>query len=252
MGRFATTVAYYESARAPYGEAFFAEVSGRLGFNSGLRLLDVGAGPGILAIGFARFCGEVVGVDPEPAMIAAAREAADRAGVAARFIDGRFEDLPDELPRDTAPFDIVTIGRAIHWLDPQAGRIALDRLITPRGRALICHAASVKDGRNPWLDAFDAVRDRWRGERPTYDPKSFFAGTRFTRRETISVETLYPTPIDRLADRVLSMSTSSPERIGEAVPEMRSAMRAALAPFARDDTVIDVVEARAEVFQSAE
>ena len=248
MGRFATTVAYYESARAPYGDAFFVEVAGRLGFSRRTRLLDVGAGPGILAIGFARFCGEIVGVDPEPAMIAAAREAAERAGVAARFVEGRFEDLPDDL----APFDVATIGRAIHWLDPHAGRVALERLLAPRGRALVCHASSVKDGRNPWLDAFDAVRDRWRGERPTHDSKAFFAGARFVRRETISVETLYPTPVDRLADRVLSMSSSSPERIGEAVPEMRSAMRAALAPFARDDTVIDVVEARAEVFERVE
>src|SRR5579863_5855657 len=78
MGRFASTVAYYEIARPPYGAAFFAAVARELGFDRRQRLLDVGAGPGLLAIGFAPYCGEVVGVDPEPAMVEAARAAAAR------------------------------------------------------------------------------------------------------------------------------------------------------------------------------
>jgi SAM-dependent methyltransferase len=114
MGRFASTVAYYENARPPYGAAFFAAAAERLGFDRSQRLLDVGAGSGLLAIGFAPYCREVVGVDPEPAMMEAARAAASRAGVAAVFIEGRFEDKAAGL----GAFDVVTIGRAIHWLDP--------------------------------------------------------------------------------------------------------------------------------------
>ena len=56
MGRFASTVAYYENARPPYGAAFFAAVARELGFNRSQRLLDIGAGPGLLAIGFAPYC----------------------------------------------------------------------------------------------------------------------------------------------------------------------------------------------------
>ena len=59
MGRFASTVAYYESARPPYGAAFFAAVAQQLGLDRSQRLLDVGAGPGFLAIGFAPYCREV-------------------------------------------------------------------------------------------------------------------------------------------------------------------------------------------------
>ena len=44
-------------------------------------------------------CGEIVGVDPEPAMIEAAREAAERSGVALRLIEGRFEDFAREPRR---------------------------------------------------------------------------------------------------------------------------------------------------------
>jgi SAM-dependent methyltransferase len=222
-------------------------VARELGFDGSQRLLDIGAGPGLLAIGFSRYCGEAVGVDPEPGMVEAARAAAKRAGVKAKFIEGRFEDLAAGL----GAFDVVTIGRAIHWLDPGPARTALDRVVKPLGRILVCHASSVEDGRNPWLGAFKAIRDRWRDDRPKPERDVFFAGGPFVPRGTISVETAAKFPVERLADRILSMSTSSPERLGDNVPAMRSAMREALAPFAADGMIQDIVEAEAEVFERA-
>jgi SAM-dependent methyltransferase len=247
MGRFASTIAYYESARPPYGSAFFEAVARELGLNRSQRLLDVGAGPGILAIGFAPHCREVVGVDPEPGMVEAARAAAERAGVAVRFIDGRFEDVAPKL----GAFDVVTIGRAIHWLDPEPAREALHRVLAPGGRVLVCGATSAKDGRNPWLEAFNAVRARWKGDRPERDHHTFFADVSFVRTRTIRVEGTYAVPVERLVERVLSMSTSSSERLGDEVPAMKGAMRDALTPFATDGTIEDIVEARAEVFERA-
>lgn len=247
MGRFASTVAYYESARPPYGAAFFAAVAERLGLDRSQRLLDIGAGPGILAIGFAPYCREVIGVDPEPAMVEAARAAAERAGVAVTFVEGRFEDVAPSL----GIFDVVTIGRAIHWLDPEPARTALDHALAPRGRVLVCGASSAKDGRNAWLEAFNAVRDRWKGERPARDHHTFFADGRFAAAGTIRVEGTYAVPVERLVERVLSMSTSSSERIGGEVPAMKSAMREALATFAADGVIEDIVEARAEMFARA-
>ena len=245
MGRFASTVAYYKSARPPYGAAFFEAVALELTLDRSQRLLDVGAGPGILAIGFAPYCGEVVGVDPEPGMVEAARAAARRADVGVAFIEGRFEDVAAKL----GAFDIVTIGRAIHWLEPEPARAALDRILAPRGRVLVCGATSVKDGRNPWLETFNAVRDRWKGDRPSRDHHDFFAHGPFTRTGTIRVEGMYAVPVERLVERVLSMSTSSSDRIGAEVPVMKSAMCEALAPFAAEDMIEDIVEARAEVFE---
>ncbi len=247
MGRFASTVAYYESARPPYGAAFFAAVAEQLGFDRSQRLLDVGAGPGILAIGFKPCCREVIGVDPEPGMVEAARATAERAGVAVKFIEGRFEDAAAKL----GAFDIVTVGRAIHWLDPEPARAALDRALARQGRVLVCHASSVKDGRNPWLETFSNVRDRWKGDRPSRDHDTFFADGQFTRTGTIRVEGTYAIPVERLVERVLSMSTSSSERLGDEVPLMKTAMRDALTPFSSDGMIEDIVEARAEVFERA-
>jgi len=44
-------------------------------------LLDIGCGPGLLAIDFAPFVGSCTGLDPESAMIEAAKVAAVEAGV---------------------------------------------------------------------------------------------------------------------------------------------------------------------------
>jgi SAM-dependent methyltransferase len=245
MGRFASTVAYYENARPPYGAAFFAAAAKKLGLDRSQRLLDVGAGPGILALGFEPYCREVVGVDPEPAMVEAARAAAERAAAPVTFLEARFEDAAPRL----GAFDIVTIGRAIHWLDPEPARTALDRAVAAGGRILVCHASSVSDGRNPWLTAFNAVRDRWKDDRPPHDRRAFFTGGPFVPSGTISVEGTYAVPVERFGDRLLSMSTSSPERLGDEVPAMKSDMRAALAPFAADGVIQDIVEAEAEVFE---
>jgi SAM-dependent methyltransferase len=245
MGRFASTVAYYESARPPYGSDFFEAIARQLGLDGSQRLLDVGAGPGILAIGFAPHCREVVGVDPEPGMVEAASAAAECAGAAVRFIEGRFEDVAASL----GAFDIVTIGRAIHWLDPEPAREALERALAPRGMVLVCGATSVKDGRNPWLEAFNTVRDRWKGDRPSRDHDTFFADGHFTLSGTIRVEATYTVPVERLVERVLSMSTSSSERLGDEVPLMKTAMREELAPFVSEGMIEDIVEARAQVFE---
>jgi hypothetical protein len=180
-------------------------------------------------------------------MVEAARAAAERGRVAVRFFEGRFEDVAAKL----GEFDVVTVGRAIHWLDPKPARAALDRTLTRLGRVLVCHASSVKDGRNPWLETFNTVRDRWKGDRPSRDHRTFFADGSFTRTGTIRVEGTYAVPVERLIDRVLSMSTSSSERLGDEVSAMKGAMREALAPFASDGMIEDIVEARAEVFERA-
>ena len=140
----------------------------------------------------------------------------------------------------------MTIGRAIHWLDPEPAQEALDRVVKPGGRILVCHASSVDDGRNPWLQAFMQVRNRWRTERPAFDRDCFFAGGPFVPRRTIRVETAATITVERLADRILSMSGSSPERLGDDAPAMRRAMREALEPFAAEGAVEEIVEAEAE------
>ena len=251
MGRFASTVAYYESARPAYAPAFFAAAARELELRGDERLLDVGTGPGLLAIGFAPYCAEVVGLDPEPDMLAAARDAAQRAGVRLSLIEGRVEDAPETLDA----FDVVTIGRALHWLDRTTALAKFERLVKPTGKILVGGARTVADARNPWLAAFNAVRARWSADNVSERYRDvvvkFFTGSKWRPDRAIRAESQVVVSVETLCDRVLSMSTSSPEKLGSEADVMRGAMRAALAPFAADGEIVETVEGVAQTFVRA-
>ncbi len=61
MGRFATTVPLYENFRSPYAAGFFETVARRARLGKADRLIDLGTGPGIIALGFAAYVGCIVG-----------------------------------------------------------------------------------------------------------------------------------------------------------------------------------------------
>jgi SAM-dependent methyltransferase len=98
-------------ARPAYAPALYdfllARVQGRR------RALDLGCGPGKVAMALAGHFDEVVALDPSPAMIAAgkASEAGRRRNIV--WVNERAETYEDD-----AGFDLVTAGTSIHWPDP--------------------------------------------------------------------------------------------------------------------------------------
>src|SRR6201992_2584702 len=146
MGRFATSAPLYEQFRPPYPPEYFRSVADRLGLSKRQALVDLGTGPELLALGFAPYVGRVVGVDPEPAMLAAARNAAVRAGQSLTLIEGTAEALPAAI----GTLDVVTIGRALHWMERGAVAALFERLFWPPGVIFGCSAPAPAGGPNPW------------------------------------------------------------------------------------------------------
>lgn len=102
------------------------------------RVLDVGTGPGALAVEIARRCPtcEVVGVDLAPEMLATAAARAREAGVAAR-VTFQIGDAAS-LQLDDRSFDVTVSTLSLHhWRDPAAVLRELYRLLRPGGQALI-------------------------------------------------------------------------------------------------------------------
>lgn len=138
---FAGTAAYYERGRLPYALGLADVLADALKLDGHGRLLDVGCGPGTVAIGLAHLFGEIVGVDPDGEMIAEARRAAAGAGVshaAQLWVRARAEDLPAGLGQ----FTVATLGSSFHWMDRDLVAAIVKDMLEPDG-ALV-HIADLK------------------------------------------------------------------------------------------------------------
>jgi SAM-dependent methyltransferase len=253
MGRFATTVHLYEQFRPPYPLKFFREVAQHLALTKRHAVIDLGTGPGLLALGFADYVGRVVAVDPEPAMLAAARRAIKETARDVELVEGRAEDLPDNIGR----FDLVAIGRALHWLDESALGSLFERLVAPGGVLAVCASFSATDGRNAWLEEFNAARRAWSNERHWSESRSghrvhrellsLLERTTFAAAEVIRVETTIETSVNDLAQRVLTYSSSSPAVLGARVQAMLRDVEARLRPLSREGAVTEIITSTAQI-----
>jgi SAM-dependent methyltransferase len=256
VGRFDSTVPYYARYREPYPASFFLELARREGLldaedrRTGARLIDIGCGPGSLAIGFAPYARECVGVDIETEMLAAARVEAARAAVHVDLIQARIEDLP----RDIGCFQAVTIGRALHWFDRDEALAVLDRILAPRGWIAICGTRTLSAVARGWEGGkFHDVRRAWSSDpdesRYHINLDEWFRGSRFQKSEQVEVTVNHRVTIPDLIGRALSLSTTSPEVLGDRRPEFEAAMREALDPLSDDGAFDEQVTAIASVFR---
>jgi arsenite methyltransferase len=104
----------------------------KLGLVPGMRVLDVGCGPGNLTAHIAEVVGEngsVAGVDPSKERITIAHE---KATPNLSFYEGRAEDL-SLFP--TSSIDIVFVNSTFHWVEDQPAALReCARVLKPGGR----------------------------------------------------------------------------------------------------------------------
>ena len=127
--RFKTAAQHYVQGRLDYPQELIERVVSLTGLHRHHRVLDLGCGPGFLAAAFALHVDDVVGIDPEPAMLEQAVVYAAERGAAVKLVQGSSYELGNHLGR----FRLVTMGRAFHWMDRSATLDALARIVEDDG-----------------------------------------------------------------------------------------------------------------------
>ncbi len=211
------------------------------------RVLDLGCGPGQLALAFAAFATEVLAVDPEPEMLRLARQAAGSAPI--RFLQGSSYDLGPEFGR----FDLAVMGRSFHWMDRAETLRQLDRLIVPGGAVVLFADTNPELPDNAWRPAWREVVARYRDpgyERPHRGAdwirhEALLLDSAFCRLDSVAAIDRRRIPVASLVQRTLSRSGSTPARLGDRVAEMSEEVVRVLEPFTRDGMITEVVETSA-------
>lgn len=132
---FGRTATDYAAHRAGFPDAFFARLDGFGVGRPGQRVLDLGTGTGTLARNLARRGARVIGIDPAPAMLDAARALDREAGVVVDYRVGRAE----ATGLDAASVDVVTAGQCWHWFDRARAAAEARRVLVAGGTLVIAH-----------------------------------------------------------------------------------------------------------------
>ncbi len=242
----------YARYRPAYPPALIAETVRRFGLDGpdgNARVLDLGCGTGQLALLLAPHAAHVVGVDPEPGMLAEAGLAAAARGITnATWLRGSDRDLTRLAPQ-IGPARLAVMGRSFHWMQRDATLADLDGIVEPGGGVLICGDGDpFWGGSEPWQLAARATIQRWLGPKrragsgtvsPEQEHERFeviLGRSVFSRVEIW--ETTYPLarPLDAVVGHLYSTSYASPALFGDKRAGFEADLRATLAPFAESDT----------------
>jgi SAM-dependent methyltransferase len=245
---FEGAASHYEQGRLPYPPGLAAAMKNALGLDGTGRLLDVGCGPGTVALRVAHLFAEVVGVDPDPGMLAEAERLAVERGVAnATFVRARAEELPAGL----GTFAVATFAQSFHWMDRAQVAATVRAMLTPGGAFVhvdnhrqpsgpepsMPHptppqdaiAALVRDYLGPKRRAGQSVRETSPSGEDEILRAAGYAGP---ERVPVPDGEVASRSIDDIVAGTLSVSSSAPHLFGDRLEEFVADLRKALAAAA--------------------
>lgn len=143
--RFSGPAALYDRHRPSYPAALLDWIVASAGLRPPDPVADVGCGTGISTRPFAERGFDVVGVDPNQAMLAEARAAGP-----GRYLLG--EAAATGLP--TASMALVSVAQAFHWFDLPETLREFSRVLRPAGSCAVYWNVR---GSNPFLEEYDRL-----------------------------------------------------------------------------------------------
>src|SRR5262249_32955276 len=130
----------------------------------------------------------------------------------------------------------------------------LDGMVEPDGAVGLFHDSHPKLPENRWQRDYKALIDGYAAGDPLRElhtspdwipHEAVLLDSPFPRLERIGVIERRQPPVDRLIDRALSMSSTSPQRIGPRADDLVRELRALLAGVAVEGIVTEIIESEA-------
>lgn len=216
--RFQSAADHYLVGRAPYPQALIERVVQSLALERSHRILDLGFGPAQLAVAFAPYVHDVLAMDPEPHMLALAREASS--GLSnVKVLEGSSEKLGLQYGR----FQAVMIGRAFHWMNREETLERLSDMVSSDGAVVLFGDERPLIPENEWVREYEALLERYSdNDEPRAKRRSDAFGSHlsvlldspFSSLERVSFVYRRALDIDDLVERALSQSGTSHARLG--------------------------------------
>ncbi len=202
------------------------------------RLLDLGCGPGLVALQLARRGCEVIAVDPSPEMLTTGRRAAkDQGIVSIDWREGTAENLT--ALRGLAEVAGAVIADAFHWMDRPKVLGQLDETVAPGGFVAVLCSRAAGTPRPWWHDAIGQVRVRLLGaapaagrgqayQEPLGDHETVLRASAFRRIAATRLEHVVRYTTDELIGTQFTYAYSSPGVLGDKRDQFVAEVRRAL------------------------
>lgn len=247
-GIFASCGAPYVAYRRPHASAVVDYLATQFGSATiGPRILDLGCGPGTLALDLAERGALVTAVDVSEEMLAAGRDWAEARGV--RSVTWRQADATEAAALARGLFDGAVVADAFHWMDRARVLAALDQAVRPGGCVAVVGYRAPGTQREWWHPLLEQLRLRWLGSVNFAGPATAYvepAGSHeetirrsaFSRVSVLRMDYRRTYTLDELVGLQRTYAYSSAATLGDRQPAFEEDMRRTLTA-ARPDGVFE-------------
>lgn len=152
--RFTGRASFYSTSRPNYPRRILDLLRSEIDFDETYTIADIGSGTGLLSQLFLENGNRVLAVEPNDEMRGLAEKSLSRFP---RFLSVR--GTAEQTGLERASVDLVVIGQALHWFDPEASSREFARILKTNSQ--VCIAYNDRNNEDSFMKDYDQIVRRY-------------------------------------------------------------------------------------------